>query len=209
MVGSKEPSIAPQKEKKENLIVRWEMKQNMVIWVLRYGHRRLRDARASTHVALVARALGAAGIIFEGERDDALLERLHKISKEWGGTFEVRHTDDWIKDAQVFKARGGWVAHLTMYGEELPKAIAEVRKSKKDGLIIVGSQKVPVEAYQMADFNISVTTQPHSEIAALALFLDHYFQGRELALEFTGAQRRIVPSKMGKNVVLCDEKGQV
>lgn len=181
----------------------------MAIWVLRYGHRRLRDARASTHVALVARALGAAGIIFEGEKDDVMMERLRKISKEWGGAFEVRYTDDWMKDAQKFKEDGGWVAHLTMYGEELPKAIVGVRKQKKDGLVIVGSQKVPIEAYRLADFNISVTNQPHSEIAALALFLDHYFQGRELALEFANAQRRITPSKMGKNVVLCNEKRQV
>ena len=181
----------------------------MAIWVLRYGHRRLRDARASTHVALTARALGAAGIIFAGEKDDALMERLRKISKEWGGKFEVRHTDDWMKDVQKFKDDGGWVAHLTMYGEELVKVIEEVRKRKTDGLVIVGSQKVPIEAYQLADFNISVTNQPHSEIAALALFLDHYFRGQELALEFTDAQRRITPSKMGKNVVLCDEKGQV
>lgn len=181
----------------------------MAIWVLRYGHRRLRDARASTHVALVARALGAAGIIFQGEKDDELMERLRKISKEWGGAFEVRHTEDWTKEAQKFKENGGWVAHLTMYGEELPKAVVEVRKRKKDGLVIVGSQKVPTEAYRLADFNISVTNQPHSEIAALALFLDHYFQGREMALEFANSQRRIVPSKMGKNVVLCDEKRQV
>ncbi len=181
----------------------------MAIWVLRYGHRRLRDARASTHVALVARALGAAGIIFQGEKDDGLMERLRKISKEWGGKFEVKYTEEWMKDVQEFKTNGGWVAHLTMYGEGLPAAIVEARKRKGNGLVIVGSQKVPIEAYQMADFNISVTNQPHSEIAALALFLDHYFQGKELGLEFVGAQRRITPSKMGKNVVSCDEKGQV
>ena len=182
----------------------------MAIWVLRYGHRRLRDARASTHVALVARALGAKGIIFEGERDDALMERLRKIAKDWGGDFEVRYTSDWMKEIEKFKVDGGWVAHLTMYGQELTEVIAEVRKQKKDGvqrdgLVMVGSQKVPTEAYRLADFNISVTNQPHSEIAALALFLDHYFQGMELKLEFEGAQRRIVPSKMGKNVIMCDE----
>ncbi len=185
----------------------------MAIWVLRYGHRRMRDARASTHVALVARALGAKGIIFEGERDDLLMERLRKIAKEWGGEFEVRHTADWMKEIGKFKAAGGWVAHLTMYGQRLDDVIDEVRKQKKegmggmekDGLVMVGSQKVPTEAYQLADFNISVTNQPHSEIAALALFLDHYFQGTELKLEFGGAQRRIVPSKMGKNVITCNE----
>lgn len=182
----------------------------MAIWVLRYGHRRLRDARASTHVALVARALGAKGIIFEGEKDDALMDRLRKIAKEWGGEFEVKYVLDWMKEIEEFKAGGGWVAHLTMYGQELTEAIDEVRKrrtgdNKKDGLVMVGSQKVPAEAYQLADFNISVTNQPHSEIAALALFLDYYFQGSELKLQFGGAQRRIVPSKMGKNVSTCDE----
>jgi tRNA (cytidine56-2'-O)-methyltransferase len=50
----------------------------------------------------------------------------------------------------------------------------------------------------MADFNVAVTGQPHSEISSLALFLDHYFSGQELGKEFPGARIRIIPSKAGK-----------
>ncbi|MCL6089185.1 MAG: tRNA (cytidine(56)-2'-O)-methyltransferase [Candidatus Marsarchaeota archaeon] len=180
----------------------------MAVWVLRYGHRRMRDARASTHVALTARALGAEGIIFEGDEDGELMERLRKIAKEWGGKFEVRHTKDWQVEVERFKKRGCFV-HLTMYGLPLQESIGRIRAAKKDCLVLVGSQKVPTEAYQLADFNIAVGSQPHSEIAALAVFLDRYFEGRELEREFGGAQRKIRPMKIGKDVILCSDEGQV
>lgn len=165
----------------------------------------MRDARASTHVALTARALGAAGIIFEGDEDEALLERLRKISKEWGGKFEVRHTARWMSEVERFKKNGGCFVHLTMYGWPLQESVGEIRERKKDCLVLVGSQKVPVEAYQLADFNVAVTGQPHSEIAALAVFLDQYFEGKELENKFEGAEKKVVPSKIGKSVVSCNE----
>ena len=177
----------------------------MAIWILRYGHRRMRDARASTHVALTARALGASGIIFEGDEDEALMERLRKITKEWGGKFEVRHTGNWQAEAERFKKNGGCFVHLTMYGWPLQESVKDIRAGKKDCLVLVGSQKVPVEAYRLADFNVGVTNQPHSEIAALAVFLDQYFEGAELAREFGGGMKRVQPSKIGKSIVSCSE----
>ncbi len=42
--------------------------------------------------------------------------------------------------------------------------------------------------------------QPHSEISALAVFLDRVFGGEELRREFSDAERRIIPSGSGKNV---------
>jgi len=57
---------------------------------------------------------------------------------------------------------------------------------------------VPGEIYGLADYNVAVTGQPHSEISSLALFLDHLFAGTELRKEFPGAQIRIIPSKAGK-----------
>ncbi|MBU0898813.1 MAG: tRNA (cytidine(56)-2'-O)-methyltransferase, partial [Nanoarchaeota archaeon] len=71
----------------------------------------------------------------------------------------------------------------------------------KNLLILVGGEKVPGEVYQMADLNIAVTNQPHSEIAALALFLDMYFSGKELDKKFTKAKLRIIPQEKGKKIL--------
>jgi tRNA (cytidine56-2'-O)-methyltransferase len=54
---------------------------------------------------------------------------------------------------------------------------------------------VPGEIYGLADYNIAVTGQPHSEISSLAVFLDRFFQGSELCSEFPGARIRVVPAK--------------
>ncbi|MCK7488956.1 MAG: hypothetical protein MZU79_00960 [Anaerotruncus sp.] len=39
-------------------------------------------------------------------------------------------------------------------------------------MIVVGAEKVPPEIYQLADWNVAVGNQPHSEVAALAITLD-------------------------------------
>jgi tRNA (cytidine56-2'-O)-methyltransferase len=84
-----------------------------------------------------------------------------------------------------------------MYGLNLPDVIGDIQSHEKI-LVIVGAEKVPGEIYGLADYNVAVTGQPHSEISSLALFLDHYFSGQELGNEFPGALIRIVPSKAGK-----------
>jgi tRNA (cytidine56-2'-O)-methyltransferase len=94
------------------------------------------------------------------------------------------------------------IVHLTMYGERLGKDV----NIRDNALVVVGSEQVPIEMYRLADRNISVTAQPHSEIAALAVFLDRAMEGRELSEEFDvsnfqNAKRKIVPMKMGKKVV--------
>jgi tRNA (cytidine56-2'-O)-methyltransferase len=68
-------------------------------------------------------------------------------------------------------------------------------------LIVVGAEKVPGEVYGLADYNVSVTTQPHSEISSLALFLDRLFEGKELNREYPDAKIRIEPVKAGKKTV--------
>jgi len=169
--------------------------------VLRLGHRRIRDQRITTHVALVSRAFGADGIVVSGEEDSEMIEGVKKVCAHWGGKFDVRQEKKWIDELEREKKAGVCIVHLTMYGERVQDRISEIRK-RKNCVVIVGSQKVPMEAYRMADYNISVTTQPHSEIAALAIFLDRFFDGKELEGEFDG-ERRILPSKLGKNVLLC------
>jgi tRNA (cytidine56-2'-O)-methyltransferase len=67
----------------------------------------------------------------------------------------------------------------------------------------VGAEKVPAEIYELADWNVAVGNQPHSEVAALAVFLDRLFQGRELDGEFEDGLK-IVPSPRGKQVLYPD-----
>ena len=67
--------------------------------------------------------------------------------------------------------------------------------------MIVGSEKVPAEVYQLADYNIGITNQPHSEIAALSVFLHEYFKGKEFGKKFKKSQIKIVPQERGKKVL--------
>ncbi|MEM3019534.1 MAG: tRNA (cytidine(56)-2'-O)-methyltransferase, partial [Candidatus Bathyarchaeia archaeon] len=46
----------------------------MTVTVLRLGHRVGRDVRITTHVGLIARALGADGVVMSGQRDERVLE---------------------------------------------------------------------------------------------------------------------------------------
>jgi tRNA (cytidine56-2'-O)-methyltransferase len=58
--------------------------------------------------------------------------------------------------------------------------------------------------FKIADWNISVTSQPMSEVAALAIFLDWYKNHEEFDRKFADARVRIVPSKSGKEVQFSD-----
>ncbi len=167
-----------------------------MITILRMGHRKDRDHRASMHVALVGRALGADRIIFCGEQDDALVERVNGISRKWGGNFSASYSQSYRKTLRHFK---GTKVHLTMYGEPLEKKAGEVRK-KRQILVAVGSEKVPRDVYEMCDYNIAATNQPHSEIAALALFLRECKGQKTYAKKFPRAKVRVFPSKNGKCV---------
>jgi tRNA (cytidine56-2'-O)-methyltransferase len=168
----------------------------MKVFVLRLGHRFCRDRRLSTHVALTARAFGACEVVFDAV-DSHVKKSIDAVNLQWGGSFGVSHTCEWKKYVKEFN---GDVIHLTMYGLELNKVMPLIRRSKRDKLVIIGSQKVPPEAYKMADFNVSVGGQPHSEVAALAVFLDRLSCGKELSRPFSGG-KFIVPQACGKKVV--------
>jgi tRNA (cytidine56-2'-O)-methyltransferase len=166
------------------------------VTVLRIGHRPERDQRVTTHVGLTARALGARGMYLAAS-DKGVVESIADVAGRWGGDFFCRDNVKWRSCIKTWKEEGGVVVHLTMYGLNLPDIIEEIRPHKKI-LIIVGAEKVPGDIYGIADYNVAVTGQPHSEISSLALFLDHLFSGTELTSEFSGAQIRIIPSKAGK-----------
>ncbi len=60
----------------------------MTIEVVRIGQRLVRDDRVTTHVALVARAFGAARILMS-EVNPEIGDTVGKVNKTWGGDFEV------------------------------------------------------------------------------------------------------------------------
>jgi tRNA (cytidine56-2'-O)-methyltransferase len=170
--------------------------------VLRWGHRPQRDARLTTHVALTARALGASGILLSDTADNKIKETVEKVTRNWGGKFFFEMGKSWKSAVKGWKAKGGTVVHLTVYGEniETSDVLDKIRKSGKSVLLMVGSQKVPKEFFSngVSDFNVSIGNQPHSECAALAVFLDRFFEGKELAKEFKKAKIKIIPQERGK-----------
>lgn len=172
------------------------------IFVLRLGHRILRDKRTTTHCALVARAFGADGMIFSGDEDSHMMDRVKNVVRSWGGNFDIAYEPKWESFVKKWKEEGGVVVHCTMYGERIQDILDELRKDSKDRnvLLVIGSEKVPGKMYLMADYNVAVTNQPHSEIAALALVLDRLFDGAGLEREYPGAKLRVVPQKRGKKI---------
>lgn len=162
-----------------------------MITVLRMGHRPQRDKRVSTHVCLVARAFGADSIIVD-RPDERLKETVNQVVEQWGGHFSIKF-EPWKKVLNRWK---GSIVHLTMYGLPLEEEIETIRELDPI-LVVVGAEKVPKDVFEKADFNISVTTQPHSEVAALALFLDRYFEGAEFKKDFDGALS-IIPHEKKK-----------
>lgn len=172
-----------------------------MITVLRLGHRRGRDDRISTHVGLVARAFGADRIIFSGERDKNILESLRDVVDRWGGPFEVSYNESWKK---VIKDFSGVKLHLTMYGlpyqDKITEISQEIEETDEDLLLIVGAEKVPKQVYHLADYNLAVTNQPHSEVASLGIVLHELFSGEELEKEFEDAEIKVIPEKEEKNL---------
>ena len=170
----------------------------MKVSVLRIGHRLVRDDRVTTHAALVARVFGADKIYMTGI-DRSVSNTVASVVKRWGGEFEVEVIQDWKGLVKAWKKEGGKVAHLTMYGINIDNTVDRLRKESKI-LVIIGAEKVPREAYNLADYNIAIGNQPHSEIAALAIFLDRMFGGKQLKNELSGGRLKIVPVERGKQV---------
>jgi tRNA (cytidine56-2'-O)-methyltransferase len=145
-------------------------------------------------VALTARALGADGI-WVSTPDEVLEKTVRSVVERFGGKFEIRTGVDWRKAMRNWK---GEIVHLTMYGEKLSEAISTINSKRL--MIVVGAEKVPRDVYDLADRNVSVGNQPHSEVAALAIFLDRYSGGKALERVLKGGLT-IVPNPRGKTVI--------
>lgn len=172
--------------------------------VLRWGHRH-RDQRLTSHVALAARALGASSFIMADKTDNKVKETVESVTARWGGNFYFEMGRPWIQVVKEWRAKNGITVHLTAYGENIQTSdvMQRIRMTGKDVLVIVGSQKVPAGFFseQISDFNVAVGNQPHSECSSLAVFLDRFFEGRELSKNFVdNAKMKIIPQVRGKRV---------
>lgn len=175
----------------------------MRITILRLGHRIQRDQRITTHVALTARALGAEGMLLDSD-DSGIEKSLNEAAARWGGSFYVKRIASWKSEIKKWKEAGGKVLHLTMYGVNLPDAIPQIAAEAENLMIVVGAEKVPPEMYELADWNVAVGNQPHSEVAALAIILDRLnaAEGKDaLRTKFVGGEIEIVPKQRGKEVI--------
>ena len=181
------------------------MKPLHQIVVLRWGHRIHRDARLTTHVALTARALGASGFLLADTEDEKIKATVTKVTENWGGNFFFEMGKPWRRVVEDWNTNGGITVHLTAYGENIQctDVLKRIRKSGKNILLLIGSQKVPGEFYaeEISNFNVSVGNQPHSECAAVAIFLDRFFRGKELNKEFKNAKTKIIPQTRGKKIL--------
>ncbi|MGQ0797603.1 MAG: tRNA (cytidine(56)-2'-O)-methyltransferase [Methanobacteriota archaeon] len=164
-----------------------------MITVLRLGHRPARDKRVTTHVALTARAFGADRILVSA-RDAALERTVNAVTRRFGGDFAIETGVPWRR---ALRDAVGTKVHLTMYGLPLDEALPKLDGA--DLTIVVGAEKVPKDVYRLVDWNVAVGHQPHSEVAALAVFLDRLLHGAGLRREFRG-RVRIRPHAAGKDV---------
>ena len=92
-----------------------------------------------------------------------------------------------------------------MYGEKM-EGMVDKFPFDESILIVVGGTKVPGEVYGLADYNISIGSQPHSEVAALAIFLNNYVDIAVLNNKFSGGEIKVVPTKRGKKILTLEEE---
>jgi len=169
------------------------------IVLLRLGHRPERDKRITTHVGLTSRLLGAEGMLLASD-DPGIVQTIDDVVRRWGGNFYVKNNINFRQEIRDWKAAGGKVCHLSMYGVNLPKVVGELKQCEKL-MIVVGAEKVPPEIYQLSDWNVAVGSQPHSEVAAVAITMDRIAEGEPLDKVFPGAELTIVPTEKGKKVI--------
>jgi tRNA (cytidine56-2'-O)-methyltransferase len=174
--------------------------------VLRLGHRPQRDRRLTTHVCLTARAFGADAVLVDAG-DPRVEETVEDVVERFGGPFELEMG---VPAAGRMRAHDGPVVHLTMYGEPMGEVLPGLEGAPavpQDLMVAVGAGKVGTEVYEAADRNAAVGHQPHSEVAALAVFL-HALRGEDaLREDFEGAEVRVAPQADGKQLEPVDGGG--
>lgn len=167
-----------------------------MIWVLAVGKA---SYESKLDLAMVARAFGASNITFSpNERQAKKLSRYcQNVSKKWGGKFGVSFTDNW--KSVVSEKKNYLKIYLTRYGVPM-KDLGYQIKTYKNVLVVVSFSESIKPLYDSADFNVSLSVQPHSCASSIAIFLHEFYQGRELAMHFENAMYKINPDQHGINV---------
>ena len=179
--------------------------------ILRLGYRRGRDPRITTHLALVGRALGADRFLLAGDDDEKMFNNVKSVNARFGGDMHCEHIKSpmsWLRrfvSEDAGDGEPGVAIHLTMYGEPFREAIPRIRRDRPVA-IIVGGAKVPGDVYKLSQYNVAVGNQPHSEVAALALFLDAWYGEAASERNFDGARLIIETSPDGKKVIDLDRQ---
>ncbi len=166
--------------------------------VLRIGHRPERDKRITTHVALTARAFGASKVYISNP-DSRVIKSVEEVVDKFGGNFKIIPTSNpkkIVKDSDLL------IVHLTMFGLSIDENVKKIREKKKGILFIVGAEKVPPWVFELADYNISIGNQPHSEVAALAIAMNNlHFESYNK--EFKG-KLSVIPSATHREMTEID-----
>jgi len=155
-------------------------------------------------MCLTARALGASEIIFTRGRETKISHYMGNLEREWGGTFKVSFNSDYRKvmdEANMYKK-----VYLTRYGTPLRKMMYPIKTYKNIMLIVSSVKASSPSLHELADFNVSVTDQPHCGSAAIAIFLHEFYQGRELAVHFENSKYKVIPKEHGINVETIERK---
>jgi len=92
-----------------------------------------------------------------------------------------------------------------MYGKPWREVTEQIPKDKP-AVIVVGGTKVPAEVFSIANHNVSIGNQPHSEVAALGVFMESWLGPIDESSKFIGGEIEVVPSERGKRVINLEEE---
>ncbi|EQD48684.1 tRNA 2'-O-methylase [mine drainage metagenome] len=155
-------------------------------------------------LCLIARAFGASGIVFtsEDKRLESKSQRFCKdICDKWGGKFSVSFTANW--KSYLREKRNYKTIYLTRYGIPMKQMEYTIRTYKNVLAIVSFSEKIK-ELYTIADFNISITSQPHTTASSITALLRTYYHDRELSMHFENAKYKIIPEQHGIHIDKMD-----
>lgn len=162
------------------------------------------DYPSSIAMCLTARALGASEMIFASRRDAKIIRYVNNLERGWGGKFKVSFVKSYetaLRNATKYKT-----VYLTRYGIPLFK-MTYTLNTYKNILLMVSSVKASSKLlHNIADFNVSITDQPHCSAAAIAVFLHDFYRGRELAMHFENARYKVIPKEHGISVEKIERK---
>ncbi|MDE1870660.1 MAG: tRNA (cytidine(56)-2'-O)-methyltransferase [Candidatus Micrarchaeota archaeon] len=149
---------------------------------------------SSLDLCLTSRALGASEITFVGIADRKILGYVSKLNKNWGGRFRVNfaksHRELLAPSSKYIKV------YLTRYGVPLHEKKYSLKTYRNILLIVtLKDNDKAKQVHKLADFNISVSSQPHCSSAAIAIFLHEFYNGRELAMHFENAKYKVIPKE--------------